>query len=230
MNKLHNDKGYFFNFLSGESPKRFYIFFYMPFMIFIFTIFILLSAINYPHYNLVTMDISDLGVPHFNPNGWYFWSIGMIFMGITSIPLIPYVYKRLVGINKILIRISSSFAILAVIGIIGIGIFPQFEDFLTLHLINAGFAFGGLYIAFFFLSIIVVKDTRIKKLYSILLLFIGWTGFVGFLITQIYSIIQIEPQWFFDFSLWEWILMFSSFSAYMFLIYIIPDKSNKKKP
>lgn len=189
----------------------------------------LLSAIFFPNYSLINMAISDLGAPHYNPSGWYFWSIGMTFIGITVIPLIPYVYRRLIVINKYITRIGTLFVILAVIGIIGLGIFPQFESFLTLHQINAGFVFSGLYIALFFLEIPVIRDLRIKKINSAIFLFIGWSGLISSLFVQIFSLIVNGSQWFFNDSFWEWVLMLCIFSAYIILLYILPEEIYKSK-
>lgn len=226
-------KDFFINFLTGKSSKRFYISFYLPLIIFIFAAFLFLSAIFYPNYYFVDMDISNLGVPNLNPNGWFFWSIAMIFMGLTVIPFIPYLYRRLEGINRHFTRIGISFISIAVIGMIGLGTFPQYRIFLFLHQINAGFAFAGLYLTLFFLGFPVIKDKRIKRPFIGFFSFMGWSGIVGFLITQIYCIIQensvfnyvnLGSQWFLNFAFWEWMLMVCVFSSFVILVNIVPDK------
>lgn len=233
MRQNQNYRDIIFSFLTGRSPKRFYISFYLPFMVLIFSIFLLLSAIFYPNYNLIDNAISDLGVPYLNPNGWFLWSIGMIFIGLAMIPFIPYLYRRLRTINTYFTKIGISFIIIADIGMIGLGAFPQYEIFLLLHQINAGFSFTGLYLTLFFLGFPVMKDKRIKRPFVGFFSFIGWSGIIGFLTTQIYCIVKensvfdyvnLGSQWFLNFPLWEWVLLFCVFSSFIILVNILPDK------
>jgi hypothetical membrane protein len=217
---------------KGKFSKHFLIHILVPMMVIVFAVFYALAWLSYSNFDWTQNDISFLGAPELNPNGWYYWAIGMALTGVLYIPVIPFVYKQLISVHKIGTKIGIFFLILSSIGTIGIGIIPQFPGLDIFHVVNATFAFGGLYLSMFNLGGVLLRDKSIRKSLLALFMAIGFGGPVGFCATQGYRILNggvgricpwVPCPCYLEFSTWEWMLLFFIFADLMVFLLIVPE-------
>jgi hypothetical protein len=198
-----------------------------PLSLVIFAVFIGISWILYPNYNFIQMDVSYLGHPERNPLGWIFWSFGLVLTGIIMLSITGYIYQRLSSIFGIHTKIGVLFFYLSSIGMILLGSIPQgqAEIVKTLHVVHAVFAFGGLYLGTWTFCIHMLKKEEFKKKARVMtVLAFGVT--IGLALTQIISILAFPESsqipWILEFSLWEWLLLFGIFGAFVILLFNLP--------
>jgi hypothetical membrane protein len=191
---------------------------------------------TYSGYDWTMCDISFLGVINRNPGGWLYWSIGMSLTGIFIIPIVPYLYNRLVDVDRKAAKIGCAFFYLAGIGLFFLGLFPQNGDFffeVILHPLNGGFALGGLFMGMFIMEKLFLRNNQINRVLTIIMITILWSIPAGFLISQGYSfildgIIDNTGPWFLHFSTWEWMLLFGIFSVFLMSAVILPAQPKGK--
>ncbi|CAL6002212.1 Conserved_hypothetical protein [Hexamita inflata] len=82
------------------------------------------------HYSIMSSTFSYLGSndKDCNPNGWYWFSIGMFASFFVEIPLIMYIYQRLKLVNYRLAKVSNGFWLVGVCAQFFIGVFPSSKD------------------------------------------------------------------------------------------------------
>lgn len=200
----------------------------------IFILFISISWILYPNFDFTEDDISALGHPQQNPEGWMFWSIGMIITGIISLFFALEIKDQMINEYHRNGKISLTFLFLASFGIIGLGAVPQFSGdiFYFLHIFHAILGFGGLYLGTWFMILPFSKNEETRKKSHIMLL-MGFGIPICFLIFQgiKISLYQVKNPgiWYLNFSFWEWMLLFGIFIAYLILISTTLKNSEKKK-
>jgi hypothetical protein len=106
-------------------------------------------------YSIMKHTMSFLGshLERRNPKGWFFFSIGMIIMGIMFFPLILYYHHRMLIISEWAAWLGTILQILGTIGIILVALFPDNEEEESfykdlqsgkLHNVFAGILFVGL--------------------------------------------------------------------------------------
>lgn len=216
---------------SGHFSKKYLTHFLGPLTIIAFTLFMAISCILYPNYDWLQMTISSLGDPISNPIGWIFWSIGLALTGIFTIPIISYLKLKLMDLGKIYTLIGTLLLYFAAIGLIGLGVIPQFpaDIFSLIHVINASLTMGGMFLGIFFLGIPFLKSKSIRKILIPVAIF-GWGAPIGFLITQGIRFLILTPlsnmPWFFSFTMWEWMLQYGILGAFIILVYLIPENLN----
>lgn len=102
----------------------------------ILLIFIVIAMALYPvenDFSIMRDTFSYLGSPNdnHNPNGWYFFSIGLFIVSITIFPLLFYRHRRLVKIAPWEARFTTLLMLIGAIGIFGVGLFPDSgQDFI----------------------------------------------------------------------------------------------------
>jgi hypothetical membrane protein len=218
----------------GDFSRRILTFYITPLLIIVFSVFMAISWILYPGFNLTRMEISQLGSPDLNPAGWVFWSIGMGLTGVLYLPIIPYINNRIGKINGKITKMGTILLYVSAIGSIGVGVIPQFAhvSFQTIHVINAGMALGGLYLGMFFWGLPLLKEKIMQKKLVLIAIF-GWGAPIGFIITQSIRLMINVPEileqistlpWYFTFQTWEWLLMICIMAAFLILIYAIPEE------
>lgn len=168
------------------------------------------------------MDISFLGHPSYNPSGWIYWAIGMVVAGIMTIPILPYFYRHLIGLNKPL------------------G---------TFHAINTGLAFGGLYLSIltilihFVFKFKIVNEKMSLPAWKLLAMVIleafptlgmaisqGIRYFQGInIITSRLCIGDTICPWYMSLSFWEWMLFLGVLVNLVIFLTVIPEKFIDKK-
>lgn len=214
----------------------------------IFLTLFLTSLILFPkslHYSILTHTISYLGDYTKNPSGWLFFSLSFIIIGLSFIPLILYIHRRVILIEKIWGRLGSLLLIGGSIGVILIAFFPDvhgadfFNDmslgkihvlisFFTVILFLAGFTvYGILFLVNAYPSIHGGKPDIYPNARTRYVFFaIAFFG-LGTLITQIISNLRDYP-WpgpgIYSFPLWEWFLSFTFFISIYWLAYTLPNE------
>jgi hypothetical membrane protein len=183
-----------------------------------------ISWMLYPNYDWTSMDISQLGHPTNNPNGWIIWEIGIAITGVIYIPITSFVRKKLLAMNGIILNIGSFLFYFAAIGMIGLGVIPNFDDglFLAIHRFNAALAFGGMFLGLFFAEIPLLKDQKWRwKILPTGIL--TWGVIVGFGMTGIIrlSAPHLDLPWYFNFSFWEWFFLIALFMRYLIFVLLI---------
>ena len=118
---------------------------YLLFIIFIFFAISAYAQIVFPEsYSIFRNTISDQGSIFLNPNGHKLWNLGMILLGILTIPHFLYLYNILKSLSVVLSAFSTAIGIICSISLSFVGIFPI--DIRVPHLIFAGICFIGIFI------------------------------------------------------------------------------------
>ncbi|MHA1729807.1 MAG: DUF998 domain-containing protein [Promethearchaeota archaeon] len=145
--------------LCGDFSKRNYKFYFLS----IFGILLICQFISiflFPDgYTIVDNCISQLGSLKKNPIGHWFFNIGLIFTGIFSLPSFLYIHKRFSMfpsglISQLLNHLSMGLSAIGLSGFAFVGIFP--EEFDIFHDVSAGLAFGGFFLAQFFIMFLIL--------------------------------------------------------------------------
>lgn len=229
-------------FLTGRLSKQYLTRIHVPLMICTFIVFHILAMIYYPEpYDLSLHDISYLGAPALNPKGWIYWAIALTITGILYLPLIPYFFRYFNSVSRFWGKLGTIFVSFSAIGMIGLGIFPQYPQFADLHTINATFSFAGMYFTLFSYGIsltrsVLNKDPRISKFIYTIIVGLGYGGPIGWVTTQGIRVLLLggafmdhSPDVFFliRFSLWEWMLLITLLGAFVCLVLIVPSEQKK---
>jgi len=111
-------------FQSGELRK--YVF--TEAVIFWGLIFI--CWIVYPtahRFSIMTHTFSFLGsfVDEHNPQGWWIFSIAMLFWGLATVPLVRYIHRHLVTISAWGAAVGAGLFLLGCAGAVGVALFPD---------------------------------------------------------------------------------------------------------
>ena len=229
MNDGNLAKDKIIEFLTGKYSGDFLKKRLGPLSIIIFAVFIGISWVLYPDYNWTQMDISYLGHPEKNIDGWFFWGIGLVLTGIIMFTIAGHINHRLSDIFGIHTKIGTLFFYLSAIGMILLGAIPQGqEDILkNLHIVHAVLAFGGLYLGTWTFCIHMLKKEEFRKKAIIMALLVFGIS-AGLVLTQIIRILafpsRTDVPWILDFSLWEWLLLFGIFGAFIILLFNLPKK------
>ncbi|NVM02688.1 MAG: DUF998 domain-containing protein [Candidatus Helarchaeota archaeon] len=155
---------------QGMLSKKSLTHYYLPFMIGSFLFFLLIARLLYPYipiypYNWTTSMISRLGWPEENPIGFVFFSLSFILLGILTLPIVQYLYRKYSKINEFYAKLIVFFFFAYSIASILIGLIPNFYEpniFKLIHVINAGFIFLGFFLMSFFSAILMLKNVLSK--------------------------------------------------------------------
>ncbi|MHA1672616.1 MAG: DUF998 domain-containing protein [Promethearchaeota archaeon] len=206
------------------------------------------SWLLYPadlNYSIMTHTISYLGDYAQNPKGWVLFSISFIIIGLSFIPLILYIHRRVVLIERFWGSMGSSFLMGGGFGVVLIAFFPDVhgEDFfldmtlgkahvlvslITMIMFSCGLTVYG--ILFLFNAYPKINKGR-SDLYPnahtrYVIIAFAVIG-LGTLITQRIANIRDYP-WphpgIYSFPLWEWLLSFTFFASVYWLAYTLPNK------
>ncbi|WP_371803479.1 DUF998 domain-containing protein [Candidatus Lokiarchaeum ossiferum] len=216
--------------LKGKASKKsqgIYLFGLLFFCIIFFTI----SIIIYPNYSIFQESISSLGIPNENPDGYFYWSIGMMILGLLFIPHLLYFYRVLHPTAYKTSIISLILSIIASLGLVGVGFFP--EDTIYPHYTCATIAFLGYFSSFCCNLYILNKKIKDQEpwpkkwqvfllyfqLFGIMFLFIS--AFIIFGLFYFYGIYWIAP----NLPFLEWAVFISNLLYIIGLFLIIPDPS-----
>ena len=162
--ELQNLKNYFLGRFEKKELRTFLLV-----QLSVIWLLILIAYLLYPpsEYSIMRHTFSYLGSQdaHNNPEGWYWFSIALIAMGILMIPLILYRHRRLSKIDPNMARFNTLLLIIGAIGIFLLAFFPDDgRDFMEdlsygrIHNQLAVVAFAGLGLGNIFDSFIFLKD------------------------------------------------------------------------
>jgi len=143
--------------MTGKSsPKN-----HRKYMLSIAGVFLIISVyaqIRFPEtYSILRNTISDQGSILLNPDGHQLWNVGMILLGIFTIPYLLFLYNILKSLSEIESLVSTVIGIASSISMSFVGIYPL--DLKTPHAISAGIAFIGIFLkANIDLILILIKN------------------------------------------------------------------------
>ncbi len=193
---------------------------YLLFIVAIFFAISVYAQIVFPDsYSIFRNTISDQGSTFLNPFGAKLWNLGMIILGILTIPHFLYLYHILKSLSVVFSTISTALGIVCSISLSLVGIFPL--DFRAPHLVFAGICFIGIFIKAnldLILFILQIKKQRKYKINS---------KMPNFIVIGIYysifnvSFLMMIITYFIDDSIvpfWEWVY-FIAILVWMFGIY-----------
>ncbi|MHA1732710.1 MAG: hypothetical protein ACTSU5_12265 [Promethearchaeota archaeon] len=239
-------------YLNGDYTKDEMLKRYIPMVLGVFLALIAVALALYPPagekgpYSIFTHSISSLGDWSYTKVGWVFFSIALVWIGLTVWPVVPYTYQRLVGICKHTSRFAAFFGVLSPVGLVLTAIFAENSEpipgaggteFGDIHGPVAVLGFGGLAFALLFFTCPILKDHfRGEKSIPLgrLLPQLVWFIFVvfGTLGTQgALSVVDIDhcsgfsscdPIPYLAWGFWEWMLMISLLVYLPSVIWVLP--------
>jgi len=136
---------------------------YLLFIVSIFFAISLYAQLVFPEpYSIFTNTISDQGGIILNPSGYKLWNLGMIFLGVFTIPHFLYLYHILKSLSVVISTLSTALGIICSISMSFVGIFPL--DFRAPHLVFAGICFIGIFIkANIDLILFIIERKNLRK-------------------------------------------------------------------
>lgn len=228
---------------NGQAVKTFYLAFWLPVLLALWSVCLVLAWRSYPGYQMPNHDISFLGHPALNPKGWWFWSIGMGVAAIMMFPLAAYASRRMEELTtkqahagRRLVSLGSICLRCACFGLLGLALATQGSKLDLIHPIAGVFAFGGLYVTILFLWIMPLFNIREMSTARLTIFAVSsWWGVVGFLATQGYRFFVYgemgrhlkheSESVFLRFSLWEWMLFVAVTTSFVILVALLPAKA-----
>jgi hypothetical protein len=141
---------------QGKMSQRSLTRRYIPAVIAIFALLLALASILFPAdpaypYNWTTSTISRLGWPFENTTGWVFFTLAFLFLGIFTIPLAPFYFRKFSAFNKRVATVVAVAFLAASAGEFLLGAIPNFNTpdhlFSGFHKVDAVLAFLGIYLA-----------------------------------------------------------------------------------
>jgi hypothetical protein len=219
-------KKYFQGELSRKEIKR-HISITFP----IYLALILISLMLYPkdyHYSIMTHTMSYLGNYLISP-GWIFFSVGVIFLAIATVPCIRYLENAMRPINDWADEVSTFLFEVSWITMFAIGLLPdiQIDHWLThwhvqvatismITYATAGALFWG-------------RGRKVLKKYTFTFGKFYYIALAIMVITQIYARTHGYPYpgpGIFSFPFWEWILFFSYLGFFYSMVLEIPENQS----
>jgi uncharacterized membrane protein len=190
---------------------------YLFFIVAIFIAVCVYAQIVFPEtYSIFRNTISDQGGIISNPDGYKIWNLGLIILGIFSIPHFLYLYHILKSLSLVYSIVSTGLGIICSLSMSFVGIFPL--DFKVQHGVFAAICFIGIFIKAntdLILNIIERKkhreqknDLKVSKSIMIGIFYVVFN--VSFLMMMFTFIInsKIVPfwEWVYFISILVWIL------------------------
>lgn len=226
---------------SGNASKGFLLRRWLPLLLALWGGCFALSWRAYPGYRMVHHDISFLGHPRLNPQGWGFWSMGMGIAGTMLLPLTSYASRRMHELTsgqsptcRTRVALGERCLRVACWGLLGLALIPQVPGFDLGHQAAGALAFGGFYVTVLFLWLIpFLGIPELSTAMRVGFAFSAWWSVVGFLATQGYRffaygelgrrITHKGQSVLLRFSLWEWMLFVGITSSFVLLVVLLTD-------
>jgi len=103
---------------------------YLAFQTLAFWGAIFVAWLSYPtvnQYSIMTHTFSFLGSfeKKHNPEHWWIFSLAMVFWGMSSIPVVLYLYRRFAMLSTWGARVGCALMLLGSISIVFVGLFPE---------------------------------------------------------------------------------------------------------
>lgn len=230
----------------GRAPKRFYLVLWLPLLTVLWAGCFFIAWRAYPNYQFPNHDISFLGHPALNPQGWWYWSLGMGIASVMMFPPVRHLSRQMheitLGQNQSPRRFVSmgSFCLhLSCVGLMGLALAPQGERFDLVHKASGALAMGGMYATLLILwSAPLFKAVPMSVGRVATLLFSTWWGVIGFLLTQGYRFFAYgelgrvlkhkHESILLRFSLWEWMLFVAGTTAFVVFFAFLPSQDPQK--
>ncbi len=244
------DKKAIKDYILGKFSKEILLKRHLPMMQIVFWTLLLIAYLLFPpelNYSMFERSISNLG-SYTETQGATFFSIAIIFFGISLFPIFLYFFYRFKKICKCAAYLGVFFGILGCIFIVLIGIVSDDPvdffgmDQARVHVYIAAIGILGIGLGMLTYVLPILKDTFFKRghrqfpllklilTYSILIFAILGMG-IAELIKAQYNYDFPGPG-FLSFTFWEWMLLITFNIFLIFFSVFIPDKIkgiNKKE-
>ena len=223
-----------------EPSRTFLLSCWIPAQFVICAACLALAARSYPHYSMFDHDISFLGDRRLNPTGWQFWSAGMGLSGVMLWPITVHISRSMRALTvgqspgrRGIVAAGTVASRCACFGLVGLALIPQIPGLDHAHELAGVLAMGGLYVALWIFTGILVCSPPVSLGKTLLLgVAVGW-GPVGYLLTQGWRFfvygelghdVNVSPQYLLlQFSLWEWLLFFCLFPSLLLVVLRLPS-------
>ena len=226
----------FQSFWCGFCSRRFYTYYFITILcVFSFSCFY--AQFVYPsEYSLLYNHVSNLGSPLKNPTGAWLWNITVVFMGIALIPVAFFLIGSFsISLQTRILERSALISILvACTGFLGVGFFP--DDLGSIHVVFGTCTFFGFIFALNFLYSLILWERKFHGKWRLSIFFLGILFFIlnfNFLTALFIPIIATSlhlippiPPWF-QFPLWEWVLLINIFFCFLILVLYAPYRPSK---
>ncbi|MFX0103101.1 MAG: DUF998 domain-containing protein, partial [Candidatus Hodarchaeota archaeon] len=110
-----------------------------------FTFLLTAVALIPPPYVWMYESISTLGVTGENPQGWFFFTLAFLSLGVLLIPYFISLFKILKDKVKVVTVLMLIFGFISCAAMFVISIFQEIEEYRDLHHTAAIIALGGLF-------------------------------------------------------------------------------------
>lgn len=156
-------------------------------------IFIILSYLNFPGYDMINNDVSVLGIgPGLAP---FFFFISLILVGMFAIPFYIFLGRFLREKNEKLTKRGVKLSIIGCIALSMIAFFPVINLVIgVIHVTLAGIYFVCKCLSLIFFSLIMLRENNFSKIHA-------YYGFIAAGLIVFYIIVR----W----SIVEWIVFFA---------------------
>jgi len=148
-----------------ELSRTFLLACWIPAQFVVCAVCLVLAARSYPHYSMFDHDVSFLGHPRLNPAGWLFWSVGMGLDGLMLWPVTVYLSRGMRALTagqspgrRRLVAAGTVASRCACVGLLGLGLVPQYPGLDPAHQLSGVLAMGGLYVALWIFAGILISS------------------------------------------------------------------------
>nr|MDO8112123.1 hypothetical protein [Candidatus Sigynarchaeota archaeon] len=185
----------------------------------------------FPGYAFFDFSISDLGVPLYNPSGWWLFSVAMWSQAVLVIPFFMHVRNIFTKYTPRLARLFRDAVFATSAGMGWLGFFPDAPPTRGWHFFAAGITFGGFLIdgCISWVTLIKMghqsKEHRRKQMIFVLvpvmiIAFWGVLAAIGgsWMLVKL-GLLDSASQWA-NLYFWEWCYL-GAIGAYMLLLGII---------
>ncbi|MFX0100233.1 MAG: hypothetical protein ACFFCS_11680 [Candidatus Hodarchaeota archaeon] len=199
------------NFLAGNLSRKTVLTRLIPLVLVVIFGSLFITGMFFPtEFDWRVMVLSALFVSKDNPDGYIYFSVAVVVIAVSLIPMLGYLHRRLNKICMGTTRTGSVFLIISIIGFLLMGIFaiyPPLGEILfnedRMHEYMSFLGLVGLVLAYFFYGFSLLKDRKVgKRQINQPALIIGtiimWIVFLGLVLSQgVLEIIEAvyEPDW-----------------------------------
>jgi len=170
-------------------------------------IFIFLSYLNFPGYDMINNDVSVLGIgPGLAP---LFFFISLILAGMFAIPFYIFLVRFLREKNEKLTKRAVKLSIIACIALSMIAFFPVINLVIgVIHATLAGVYFVCKCLSLIFFSLIMLRENNFSKIHA-------YFGFIAAGLIVFYIIVRWSiVEWIVFFAIGAWTIDISIFTLY----------------
>ncbi len=177
-------------------------------------------------FHIMTHPVSYLGIPG-DSQGWLLFSIAILFLSITMVPLIRYVYPRIKAFHPRTSKVGRNALYVGCIGLIGVACLPITALLRSYHYTAAYIGFGGNIVGMTAWGYVYASKENpantTKGIFRIvyILFLISATGLLVFAPLGIILGYELPAPGIFSFPMWEWFLFVLAIVAFDLLVFLV---------